>query len=187
MRWVLADSRVESVHHRHAGVSLEPQGPRAISGSLASACRCVGLRCPALAGTGTFQGLPAQGHDLDPQHGPLGNHICGQDGAGTQRLPSESSPLGQRPSALGQRRVHVSVCVRGLLVEIKGIDPGPLGGFELGLLAPCYFSPGKGWESSDPGSVPAQGPWARISLSLPSVRWGGLSHAISQASRALQL
>ena len=100
-------------------------------------------------------------------------------------------PQKARPWSGGQRRVHVSARVWGLLVEIKGIDPGPLGGLELGLLAlsapppqtlPFYFSPGRGWESSDPGLVPAQGPWRISLISLPSVKWGGLSHALSWAS-----
>ena len=44
-------------------------------------------------------------------------------------------PQKVRPWSGGQRRVHISARVWGLLVEVKGIDPGPLGGLESGLLA----------------------------------------------------
>lgn len=75
-------------------------------------------------------------------------------------------PQKARPWSGGQRRVHVSARVWGLLVEIKGIDPGPLGGLELGLLAlsaPCppdtslLLLPWEGLGVKRPGSSSSSG------------------------------
>ena len=123
------DSGVESVQHRQEC----PRSPRDAGPSLAL--------CPLPAAILTWDAGPwlvlasSRGSwlrvmTLIPSTATWGTTSMVEMGRGLRGRPQKA-----RPWSRGQRRVHVSACVWDLLVEIKGVDPGPLGGLELELLA----------------------------------------------------
>ena len=123
------DSRVESVQHRQEC----PRSPRDAGPSLAlwplPAAILTWDAGPWLV-LASSRGSWLRVMTLIPSTTTWGTTSMVETGRGLRGRPQKA-----RPWSGGQRRVHVSARVWGLLVEIKGIDPGPLGGLELGLLA----------------------------------------------------